>query len=225
MRWCAPRSSARAYRACQPRAWGRPFNAGRSPMRAALTIAGSLLLLAGCSTLKPRAPEAQNWEQRLPALQAITQFQLNGRLAATSGNEGFSAGVRWRQDHDTATLDLSAPLGFGAAHVEQSPAGLTVTSSRGVTLEGAAASEELAATLGFEPPLRSLRYWVLGASDPDFAAQESIDDQQRLTHLEQDGWHVDCGDYTLIGQQWLPRRLTVTRQVLHLKLIVNTWQL
>lgn len=194
-------------------------------MRAALTIAGSLLLLAGCSTLKPRAPAAQTWEQRLPALQAITQFQLDGRLAATSGNEGFSAGVRWRQEHDTATLDLSAPLGFGAAHVEQSPAGLTVTSSRGVTLEGAAASEELATTLGFEPPLRSLRYWVLGASDPDFASQETIDDQQRLAHLEQDGWQVDYAQYTQVAGQWLPQQLTVTRQSLRLKLVVNAWRL
>ena len=194
-------------------------------MRAALTIAGSLLLLAGCSTLKPRAPAPQTWEQRLPTLQAITQFQLDGRLAATSGNEGFSAGVRWRQDHDSATLDLSAPLGFGAAHVEQSPAGLTVTSSRGVTLEGAAASEELAATLGFEPPLRSLRYWVLGASDPDFASQETIDDQQRLAHLEQDGWQVDYAQYTQVAGQWLPQQLTVTRQSLRLKLVVNAWRL
>jgi outer membrane lipoprotein LolB len=194
-------------------------------MRAALTIAGSLLLLAGCSTLKPRAPAAQTWEQRLPTLQAITQFQLNGRLAATSGNEGFSAGVRWRQDHDTATLDLSAPLGFGGAHIEQSPAGLTVTSSRGVTLEGAAASEELAATLGFEPPLGSLRYWVLGASDPGFASQETIDDQQRLAHLEQDGWQVDYAQYTQVAGQWLPQQLTVTRQSLRLKLVVNAWRL
>ena len=197
-------------------------------MRAALTIAASLLLLAGCSTLKPResrAPAAQTWEQRLPALQAITQFQLDGRLAATSGNEGFSAGVRWRQDHDSATLDLSAPLGFGAAHVEQNAAGLTVTSSRGVTLEGAAASEELAATLGFEPPLRSLRYWVLGASDPDFASQETIDDQQRLAHLEQDGWQVDYAQYTQVAGQWLPQQLTVARQSLRLKLVVNAWRL
>jgi outer membrane lipoprotein LolB len=197
-------------------------------MRAALTIAASLLLLAGCSTLKPResrAPAAQTWEQRLPALQAITQFQLDGRLAATSGNEGFSAGVRWRQDHDSATLDLSAPLGFGAAHVEQNAAGLTVTSSRGVTLEGAAASEELAKTLGFEPPLRSLRYWVLGASDPDFASQETIDDQQRLAHLEQDGWQVDYAQYTQVAGQWLPQQLTVTRQSLRLKLVVNAWRL
>ena len=194
-------------------------------MRAALTIAASLLLLAGCSTLKPQAPAPQTWEQRLPALQAITRFQLDGRLAATSGNEGFSAGVRWRQDHDTATLDLSAPLGFGAAHIEQSPAGLTVTSSRGVTLEGAAASEELAKTLGFEPPLRSLRYWVLGASDPDFASQETIDDQQRLAHLEQDGWQVDYAQYTQVAGRWLPQQLTVTRQSLRLKLVINAWQL
>lgn len=199
-------------------------------MRAALTIAGAALLLAGCSTLKPgsgapQAPAPQAWEQRLSALQAITHFELDARLAATNGNDGFSAGVRWRQDHDTATLDLSAPLGFGAAHIEQRPEGLSVTSSRGVTLEHAAASEELAATLGFEPPLRSLRYWVLGASDPDFASQETIDEQQRLAHLEQDGWQVDYAQYTQAAGQWLPQQLTVTRQSLRLKLVINAWRL
>jgi len=199
-------------------------------MRAALTIAGAALLLAGCAALKPRtaapqAPVPQAWEQHLSALQAITHFELDGRLAATNGNDGFSAGVRWRQDHDTATLDLSAPLGFGAAHIEQRPEGLSVTSSRGVTLEHAAASEELAATLGFEPPLSSLRYWVLGASDPDFASQETIDEQQRLAHLEQDGWQVDYAQYTQAAGQWLPQQLTVTRQSLRLKLVINAWRL
>jgi outer membrane lipoprotein LolB len=165
------------------------------------------------------------WEQRLPALQAISAFELDGRVAASDGQQGFSAGLHWRQQNDTAAIDLTAPLGFGAAHIELSADNLSVTTSKGVTLTHAAASEELAATLGFEPPLRSLRYWVLGASDPEFAAQESIDDQQRLTHLEQDGWRVDCEDYALVGQQWLPRRLTVTRQALRLKLIVNSWRL
>jgi outer membrane lipoprotein LolB len=94
-----------------------------------------------------------------------------------------------------------------------------------VTLEHAAASEELAATLGFEPPLRSLRYWVLGASDPDFASQETIDEQQRLAHLEQDGWQVDYAQYTQAAGQWLPQQLTVTRQSLRLKLVINAWRL
>jgi outer membrane lipoprotein LolB len=193
---------------------------------AALALAA--WMLAGCAGTPARtgsAPPVIPWEQRLTALQAIGSFELDGKVAASDGKQGFSAGLHWRQRDEAATLDLSAPLGFGAAHIEEGPQGLTVTTAQGATLTSSAASQELAATLGFEPPLGSLRYWVLGASDPSFPAQESIDDQQRLAHLEQDGWHVDCEDYALVGAQWLPRRLIVTRQVLRLKLIVNTWRL
>ena len=199
--------------------------AGRRGARGWVAVA--LLLCAGCASPPQRGTPAaaQPWEQRLPALQAISSFELDGRVAASDGRQGFSAGLHWRQQADGATLDLSAPLGFGAAHIQLGADGLTVTTSQGVTLTHDAASQQLAATLGFEPPLGSLRYWVLGASDPGFPAQESIDDQQRLTHLEQDGWHVECEDYALVGQQWLPRRLTVTRQALHLKLVIHTWRL
>ena len=125
------------------------------------------LLCAGCATTRPPpAPTAQPWEQRLPALQAITSFELDGRVAASDGRQGFSAGLRWRQQAGDASIDLSGPLGFGAAHIEQRPDGLRVTTAQGTTLTDAAASAQLAATLGFEPPLGSLRYWVLGASDP-----------------------------------------------------------
>lgn len=197
-------------------------------MRPALRALGfTALLCAGCATqpqLKASAPPA-SWEQRLPELQAIAGFELNGRVAVSDGHQGFSAGLRWQQRNDSATIDLTAPLGFGAAHIEQSPQGLSVTTSKGVTLTQAAASHELAATLGFEPPLNSLRYWVLGASDPNFPAQESVDEQQHLTHLEQDGWLVELADYAQVGQQWLPRRVTVTRQSLRLRLVVDTWRL
>lgn len=185
-------------------------------------------LAAGCASTAVRVPSPPPlvpWEQRLPQLQAIRSFELDGKVAASDGQQGFSAGLRWRQQQDAATLDFSAPLGFGAAHVEAGPQGLSVTTAQGTVLTSGAASEELAATLGFEPPLGSLRYWVLGASDPAYPAQESIDEQQRLTHLEQDGWQVDCSDYTAIGGQWLPRRLTLARQALHLRLIVNSWRL
>jgi outer membrane lipoprotein LolB len=183
------------------------------------------LLLAGCATthLAP-PPAAQSWEQRLVSLRAIERFDLDGRVAASDGRQGFSAGLRWHQQGASATLDLSAPMGFGAAHIEQGPEGLTVTTAQGV-LTHAAASDQLATTLGFEPPFASLRYWVLGASDPGFPAEESIDDDHRLAHLDQDGWHVDCSDYAVVGAQWLPRRVVVTRQSLHLTLVVHEWRM
>src|SRR5580700_3589287 len=95
--------------------------------------------LTGCVSTAPHAtkpiapnaavPATASWEQRLPALQAIASFQIEGKIAASDGKQGFSAGLRWRQHGDEATIDLSAPLGFGAAHIEQGPDGLTVTTA------------------------------------------------------------------------------------------------
>jgi outer membrane lipoprotein LolB len=189
-------------------------------------VALCALLLGGCATLPPTAATpATPWAQRLAALQATSHFELQGRLAASTGSEGFSAGLRWQQQDDRATIDLSAPLGFGAAHIEQTAANLQLTTGKGLTLDSAAASDELRATLGFEPPLASLRFWILGASDPATSAQESLDRQQRLAQLQQGGWQVDYAEYSLVQQQWLPRRLTVTRGSLRLRVVIDSWRL
>ncbi len=184
------------------------------------------LLLCACATVPRPTAAPIPWARRLPALQAISHFELRGRLAASTGADGFSAGLRWQQlDDERASIDLSAPLGFGAAHIEQTAANLQLTTSKGQTLDGAAAGDELRATLGFEPPLTSLRFWILGASNPTTSAQESVDTQQRLAHLEQDGWQVDYGDYVLVQQQWLPRRFSVTRGSLRLRVVIDSWHL
>jgi outer membrane lipoprotein LolB len=186
----------------------------------------ALLLLCACATLpRATAPPPVPWAQRLAALRAISHFELSGRLAAATASEGFSAGLRWQQQDDRASIDLSAPLGLGAAHIEQTGANLQLTTSSGQMLESAAASDELRARLGFDPPLTSLRFWILGASDPAMSAQEWLDPQQRLAHLEQDGWQVDYGDYVLVREQWLPQRLSATRGSLRLRVVIDTWHL
>jgi outer membrane lipoprotein LolB len=202
------------------------------------------LLLGACVTAPPRSVAPPTvatipWPQRLARLRSIRDFQLSGRIAASHANEGFSAGVRWRQRSGAADLQLVGPLGFGAAHIELTGQQLRVTTGKGVTLDGAAAEAQLAATLGFPPPLSSLRYWVLGASDPASSAEQTLDARQRVVHLQQDGWRIDYDGYTTVQwlgptpeqrpttaqQLWLPRRLTVTRGDLRLKLVINAWQL
>jgi outer membrane lipoprotein LolB len=183
------------------------------------------VLLSGCASLPRPVAAPIPWPQRLAALQAVTQFELAGRLGASNGGEGFSAGLRWRQQDQRATIDLSAPLGFGAAHIEQIGDALQLTTSKGLRLDGPAAGDELSATLGFEPPLASLRFWILGASDPASDAHQTLDGEQRLAQLRQGGWQVDYADYVLVQQQWLPRRLTVTRGPLRLRLVVDGWHL
>jgi len=189
-----------------------------------LIIAVATVLLAACATPRTR-PAAPPWPQRLAALRSLPHYEFEGRMAVNAGSEGFSAGVRWDQQGEDASVDLSAPLGFGAAHLERSAGALTVTTSRGQHLEAAAAAAELTSQLGFEPPLDSLRYWLVGASDPATFGMETVDAEQRLIHLEQNGWSVDFADYAPVATYSLPRRLTLQQGTLRLRVLINAWQL
>jgi outer membrane lipoprotein LolB len=182
------------------------------------------LLLSACA-VTPRALNVTPWPQRLSALQTLPHFELDGRVAVHAADQGFSAGVRWAQQAADSRINLSAPLGFGGAQVELDGDGVSVLTSRGEHLQGEAARAQLRALLGFEPPLASLRYWVLGASNPRGAAEVSLDAQQRLQQLQQDGWQIDYGDYALTQGQWLPGRLNLTRDAVRLQLIVESWRL
>jgi outer membrane lipoprotein LolB len=186
------------------------------------------VMLPGCANLRgpPSAPEVEPWSQRLPQLQQLQHFDADGRIAVSNGTDGFSAGLRWQQNYDQAVIDLSAPLGFGAAHIQQTDNVLRVTTSKGVALDSEAANEELRATLGFDAPLHSLRYWLVGASDPSTSAQETLDSLQRLVRLEQAGWRIDYGGYTAANKRvWLPSNLTVTHESLRLKIVIHDWRL
>ena len=200
-----------------------------------ITLLVATLLLGACAPAPPRVPAlavAIPWPQHLQRLRSIVGFSLRGRIAANHGNEGFSAGLRWQQHANAADLTLTGPLGFGTALIELAGQQLKVTTGKGVRLDGAAAAAQLTAMLGFKPPLSSLRYWVLGESDPASGAEHRLDGRQRLAHLQQDGWQIDYDEYTAVQPPspaqpalWLPRRLTVTRGDLRLKLVINAWQL
>lgn len=190
----------------------------------ALLAWSALLTLAACQSL-PLIP-ATAWPVRRAALQGIESYAFNGQLAAATASEGFSASLRWRQQGAASDLLLRAPFGVGGAHVRFDGELLGVSASDGSELQGAAARSELVRLLGFEPPLSSLRYWLLGVPDPATpGAIEAFDAAQRLSQLRQDGWQVDYSEYLRSAGQWLPRRLVLQRGALKLKLRVSNWQL
>lgn len=183
-----------------------------------------LLLLAGCHTLAPIANAP--WSERRAALQALGNYRFNGQLAAATATDGFSASLRWQQQGAASDVLLRAPLGVGGAHLSYDGALLRMTATDGTQLEGEPAHAELVRLLGFEPPLTSLRYWLLGVPDPaEPDAIETLDDTQRLAHLQQGDWQIDYGEYLHTDAQWLPRRVAIQHGALRLKLRVSNWQL
>lgn len=179
--------------------------------------------LASCHTVPVHQPAAQSWEARRPQLQALDQFELKGRVAVAAGGEGFNARLRWTQNGKQTRMSLDGPLGAGGVQVTSDGSAVSIVTSRGEHLDNDAARAELTSRLGFDPPLDSLRYWILGVPEPGPPAQESLDPQQRLATLQQNGWQVEYTGYTSVSGQWLPARLTLQRGGVRLRVIVDGW--
>jgi len=197
---------------------------------AALTALAAILAmgltLAGCVSAPPRPAVAPlPWSQQRSRLQALDPFELRGRVAVAAGNEGFDAHLTWNQRGARSTLELNGPLGVGGMRVVADGETLNVETSQGRKLASGEARAELTDKLGFEPPLGSLRYWVLGVPDPARPSIETVGADQRLVALEQDGWQIVYSAYMSAGgTTWLPQRLSLTRGDVRVRLVVEHWQ-
>lgn len=183
------------------------------------------LVLAACQTVPVAPAPSLAWSVRRPALQTLDRFGLNGRVAVAVGKQGFNAGLRWAQSGTATHLALTGPLGAGGVEVSADGGDLSVVTSSGKRLSASEARAELQDKLGFEPPLTSLRYWILGVPDPATAASVRLDPQQRLASLTQDGWQIDYGSYMPVGAEWLPRLMTLKREGVRVRMVVDGWQL
>jgi outer membrane lipoprotein LolB len=199
-------------------------------MRPSALWVGALLTLAtlaGCRTLPPAPPAASTpWVERRPQLQALAHFQLKGRVALSAAGSGFNANLRWTQDSARSQIALEGPLGVGGMQIIADGTDLDIVTPHGDRISNEAAHAELTARLGFDVPIASLRYWVLGVPDPTQPAEESLDPaQQRLAGLTQDGWRIAYSDYTSAGRQILPSHLTLEREAVRVRLLVEDWRL
>jgi outer membrane lipoprotein LolB len=198
-------------------------------MRISASLCAGAVLLVGtltaCRTTPPSFLVPPPWEVRRLQLQARQHFDLRGRVAVAAGREGFNANLHWAQQGAGTQLTLEGPLGAGAVEVSAAGDELEIVTARGQRLDSAAAHGELAARLGFDPPLPSLRYWILGVPDPEHPATEELDERQQHLHgLTQAGWHIDYGLYVAVGAEMLPARLTLKRDAVRVRLLVDDWQ-
>ena len=190
----------------------------------------AVLILAGCRTAPPPVTAVQGpgadapWAEQYAALQTFDSWTLTGRVAVAARGQGFSANLRYRQQGGSADLSLDGPMGLGGMRMQVGERDISVTNSRGETLDGAAARAEIESRLGFELPLAELRWWLLGVPAPG-SPSESHDDGAGgpVRVFAQNGWRVSV----LSRAPWLgfalPQRLTAEREDARLKLLVEQW--
>jgi outer membrane lipoprotein LolB len=194
---------------------------------AALGVAAGCLLLGGCVTVRPPPPPAAAsvplaWESRLTMLQHVSDWDLSGRTAVAVGTQGWQASLNWRQRGATTEARLAGPLGVGATVLRLSDAGLSVNGGPAGASDAVA---ELQQRLGFDLPLATLRYWLLGVPDPATPYELVRNDQDRAQTLTQDGWTMNYDHYLASDGDWLPGHVVLNRGDVRVRIVVDHWDL
>jgi outer membrane lipoprotein LolB len=187
-------------------------------MRKLLVVLACCAALTSCMTTRPALAPAP-WDRRSADLQHANEWQLDGRAAVAVGTQGWQASLNWRQYGVATDVHLAGPLGVGALVLKQTPEGLS--------LNGAPPSDavlgQLQERLGFELPLDTLRYWLLGVPDPGTAFDMARNDQDRARQLTQAGWTVNFDSYMAVNGDWLPSRVVLSREGVRVRIAVDHW--
>ncbi len=202
--------------ACSPK---RPDSA-----RLIAASVAAILLLAGCVT--PRSamlPEIDDWDARASVLGNLEEWEFIGRIAVSTGSDGFNGKLRWAQDKNEFSVTASGPLGAGAIRIEGDGRSVTLTDKDGVHSELQDAEFELHERYGWTIPVLSLRYWALGIPDPTAPAATVFDPDGRLESLTQRDWSVSISRYDEGGGQLMPKVLTAENSNTRVRLVIDHW--
>lgn len=175
-------------------------------------------LLAGCATLS----EGPILEYRLAdagAAQTLDRWYFEGRLSFVDERESVSASVNWRHSNQVDEIELVGPLAQGRVRIS--------VSGDVVAIDDGEARRELRGDvdsmveegLGISLPISALRFWVLGASQPESTVTVQSSGFFQL------GWLVIFQEMLQVERVALPRKMSVQRDKTRIKLFVDRWDL
>ena len=177
-----------------------------------------LLLLGACATTPGTLV------QQRPVQPELAPFAFNGRVATLHNGERSSAGVRWTHRGREDEILLLAPLGQTVARI--------FSDAQGVSLEASGKKyfEQDAETLtervlGWHLPLSGLRYWVLALPAAGSEAVVERAENGQVKTLRQDGWEINYTRYAAETPDSLPLRITLRRDGMDMKLLIDEWEI
>ncbi len=181
-------------------------------MKRAALVVMACLLVAACSTLKPqRAPMSPAlealWQQRQALLGAVDRWDIKGRMAVRTADDGGSATFIWERDRDDHRIEMFGPFGSGRVTITQSNEGAILRDGDDPTVSARSAEELLYYRIGWHVPFESLKFWLKGIPSTSPLEDLVLDEAGRAVSFQQDGWKVSVLDYTPGEPAAMPRRV------------------
>lgn len=187
-----------------------------------------LALLGGCAT-RPATPAIPTAEAearqaaREELLRADTRWGLEGRIAVSTGDQGGSGRIAWRQDGPRFEVVLSAPVTRQGWRLVGGPDGARLEGIEGGPRTGPDAATLLRDATRWDIPVASLADWLRALPAPGRPARLSYAPDGRLSRIVQDGWTIDYTWPTAQGPADRPARIDARRDGARVRLAVDRW--
>lgn len=189
-----------------------------------------LSLTTACAQLQvwtgqtPKTAPERQWDVRYLELQQLDNWSFRGRTIITQGREGWNAGVYWREQRPSFSIRLSGPFAQGGVLLEGQAEQVTMTLSSGEQWSAETPEALLAEVLGWLLPVSALRDWVRGMPYAAMSIDEMhLDNQGRITRLQQASWQVSFEEYMPFSGQQLPAKVFIKHPDLSVRLVMNRW--
>lgn len=188
-----------------------------------------VLLITGCTpfwqTKATQSPE-QLWQQRQSQQAELRQWAFKGRTAIVQGREGWNAGIHWEENKDQFHIKLSGPFSQGGVALDGDAQQVTLTMDNGETMSADTPEQLLAEAMGWLLPVSALRDWVRGVPYGKVPVDhKQLDEQGRLTKLEQAGWHIEFLRYVPFKGTSMPEKVFMKHPDLNVRLVISDWSI
>lgn len=192
-----------------------------------LLLVALMVLVGACATRPPSPADEREslWQAHRSRVEALTDWQVQGRVAIRNDAEGWHAAFDWQRQGDSYRLRLRGPFGQGAVELRGDGRGVWLQRQDRAPVFARSVDQLLQQETGWLLPVSGLQDWLLGIPVNQQPAVFDWDDRGLLQSLQQDGWRIDYHRYQMVGGKYLPDRLQLERDALRVKVVVDEWQL
>jgi outer membrane lipoprotein LolB len=191
----------------------------------------ALIFLAGCAVAPSRPPVSDPqaaWTAHRAALARIQTWDVRGRVAVRSGDDGVQASLLWVRESDLQRIELTGPFGGGRVRLIQNRDGAELHDTDNRVYRDSSLQRLLQRRVGWDLPISELNYWMLGLPAPGAVTGMELDEWGRLKVLQQSGWEIRLLEYSQQDGVELPSRLFVRRvetstAPMEARLVVEKW--
>lgn len=133
--------------------------------------------------------------------------------------DSWSAKINWQHKAGKDVLNLSGPLGQGAVRIILHSDSIMIDQGDGQVGFSKNVDVYIKQQLGFFVPLSALRFWVLGLNEPDKPFVRFDDG------FSQFSWNIRYHNYIQVGNDLMPRKISIENNSAKLKLVIDQWML